>query len=834
MQSKVELYVYGSGTTSGQIQLYPDEPLSIEYSIQDILDISKRNSSSSQNFTVPANKQTNQLFNHIFNIGSDSSYNPATQTPAYILVDNLMVFQGNLQLINIKVKDKNPISYDIIVYGEVADLSKTLGDSYLTDLNVSEIDHKRTVEFIETSWSSNTSNLGVYYPLIDYGVDLDYNELNTGVITNTYDFGFATTGTTNTIKDSSKFWTVNGYIGYQVNIVDGTGQGQTRTISSNLQDVLTLTANWSTIPDSTSEYTITKADTINPLNSYKVGMNPYIFKPAVSNHYLFNKILNTAGFSYQSNFLNSDVFKETIIPFNGVEPDPQFQQFSVRLAYDYNVNTLIGTEPNRDTFYIRFHRSSLTTGISTNGGPPTCFCQVISRVERYAISPPVVGGPLLKQDYVVQSCMLDNGVNTQQLPANWSMTTTNAWRYPLQAGETVWVELLITNTPVTYQIFNTNTSFFNTIKNIDGSIQPDNINTFQASLSTTLPYINTGATTWLDFNFNDEVTPPNFDYVNVYNTTTHKYTGTDYIDMVEHLPKKIKQVDYCKSIFTMFNLMVVPTKNNPKQLLIETRDNYFSAGTIKNWTTKLDVSQNIDETLINEQQSKQIYFSYSPDKDFYNTEYTEDTFKVYGEHIETIQNEWLDPTSRKEIKCIFSPTPVDSVIGCDEIVIPRIGKNDSNKNFGKTDFNIRFLRKNPTLMPLPSGVTITLQGRNPQNSYPYSGHLDHPFESTIDYNFGTINYAYYNTPGYKNLQYITTNNLVESYWRNTLNNISNKNSKLIRCKIKLTPADMSDFNYNDIIAIEGLSDDGLHYFTVNKIIYTPTSDLPADVELIKI
>ena len=118
-------------------------------------------------------------------------------------------------------------------------------------------------------------------------------------------------------------------------------------------------------------------------------------------------------------------------------------------------------------------------------------------------------------------------------------------------------------------------------------------------------------------------------------------------------------------------------------------------------------------------------------------------------------------------------------------------------------------------------------GYNPQYSYPYAGHLSSPFSSDfnpLDYNFGTISEAFYQTPGYSNLQDITPNNLINTYWRNQLDDISDKDSKIIKCNLHLTPADIEQFEFNDTIFIDGLTPDGGHYFNVLNITYTPNGN----------
>jgi hypothetical protein len=822
----VELFINGTGSTVGQVTLYGDEPLSLNISVQDVKDISKRNSTFSQTFTIPADKNNNILLNHIFNIGSDSSFDPSKKTPSFILNDGMPVFNGQFQLTKINVKNRNVISYECVVYGEMIDLVKSLGDKLLTDLDCSDINHNRTIQTIEDSWTADTKTLGYYYPLIDYGYDLDYNEVNTGFLSISIDYGVCSSALSSSFTDLGKNWVVNQFAGNQLSISSGLGVGQIRDIVSNTPTTLVLSSPFTTIPDFTSEYNITKYDTTNILNSGGDGMRANLFKPAISNHYLFNKIVSTNGFTWNSDFLNSDIFTNTIMPYSGGDDEQLFQKFSVRLSYTYSVPTLLLGDTNVDVWYVRFHRSSLTTGISTNGGPATCFYQLVSRKPR-VIGNPIVGMPLVaQQDYVLESCMLDNGVNSPIVPPNSTVTTSNAWRYPLKDNEEVWVEFLITNVPgkATY-IFDTNTSFFNTLMKISGAQVGYNINTFRASISSVLPYSNVIATNWLDMPFDDDSTGDNFDYLGTYDTTTHKYTNTDFIEMGPRLPKNIKQVDYVKSIITMFNLMTIPNKNNPNSLTFIPRNDYYATGQIKDWTSKIDHTEKIEETLISEQQSKSIRLSYKEDKDYYNANYKEETNTVYGQYIKYIDNEWV--TGEKKIEVIFSPTPVDRVLGSTDIYLPKIAKRDEKSGiYGRTDFNPRFLVKRPE--PLQTIGTIKLDGRPARNSYPYCGHLDHPINPTIDYNFGAVNFVYY-----EGLSTMTPHNLVYDYWEQYLNDINDKNSKLIKCKIYLTPDDIAQFNYNDSIYIEGLTGDGGHYFNVNKINYIPTSNLPSTIELIK-
>lgn len=71
-----------------------------------------------------------------------------------------------------------------------------------------------------------------------------------------YDQGTATSGGATTLTDTGKSFGVNVHANRALNIVAGTGSGQTRTIVSNTATVITVDAAWGTNPDSTSQYVI--------------------------------------------------------------------------------------------------------------------------------------------------------------------------------------------------------------------------------------------------------------------------------------------------------------------------------------------------------------------------------------------------------------------------------------------------------------------------------------------------------------------------------------------------------------------------------------------------
>jgi len=97
------------------------------------------------------------------------------------------------------------------------------------------------------------------------------------------DSGYSSGGNTaSTLNDTRKSWATNMFAlssaagTYSVQIVGGTGMGQTNPISGNTGSQLSLSTGWGTLPDATSLYVITRSKTLtltadNMLRSITAG-----------------------------------------------------------------------------------------------------------------------------------------------------------------------------------------------------------------------------------------------------------------------------------------------------------------------------------------------------------------------------------------------------------------------------------------------------------------------------------------------------------------------------------------------------------------------------------
>jgi hypothetical protein len=68
--------------------------------------------------------------------------------------------------------------------------------------------------------------------------------------------GVVTAGQASTLTSNLKTWAVNQWTNFQIRITGGTGAGQIRTVASNTANIITVSAAWTTVPDTTSTFVI--------------------------------------------------------------------------------------------------------------------------------------------------------------------------------------------------------------------------------------------------------------------------------------------------------------------------------------------------------------------------------------------------------------------------------------------------------------------------------------------------------------------------------------------------------------------------------------------------
>ena len=279
------------------------------------------------------------------------------------------------------------------------------------------------------------------------------------------------------------------------------------------------------------------------------------------------------------------------------------------------------------------------------------------------------------------------------------------------------------------------------------------------------------------------------------------------------VPEKIKQSDYIKSIFMMYNLYATSDPNNENNLILLHRDEYYDSGKAVDWTNLLMKDKDQSIVFIPELNNKKLRLSYKADTDSPNTVYTDVTREIYGQVEVTFENEYVKEIDVKEL--LFSPTPVQpTVFGA---FLPLL-------NGAAPKTNLRILYDNGQVtaqeVTIISGYdTETLTG----GLYPYLSHFGgaDPYNPIFDINFAECQYYYYQV-----IQN-TNNNLYNKYWRRTVAQING--GKLLTAYFYLRETDIQYMELNDKIRIDN------SWWSINKIIdYNANDSSPTKVELISL
>ena len=160
---KVDLYIDGQ-----RADLFEDENIEMNLSVQNIKDISKVFGDFTNSFSIPASKVNNKIFKHYYNVDIDGGYISNLRTDAFIEVNGNLFRAGVLELEGVQMKKGEPSSYNVGFYSNVTSLKDKFGEDQLNDLDLSALDHTYNDTNIEAGLNGYVSGTdsSIIYPLI--------------------------------------------------------------------------------------------------------------------------------------------------------------------------------------------------------------------------------------------------------------------------------------------------------------------------------------------------------------------------------------------------------------------------------------------------------------------------------------------------------------------------------------------------------------------------------------------------------------------------------------------------------------------------------------------
>ena len=267
---------------------------------------------------------------------------------------------------------------------------------------------------------------------------------------------------------------------------------------------------------------------------------------------------------------------------------------------------------------------------------------------------------------------------------------------------------------------------------------------------------------------------------------------------IPNLMGDLSAEQWMRGIMQKFNLVVVPNKNDSKNLLIEPYNDYADSGTTKDWSNKIDFKKDVQVIPPTKYSGKKVVFS-----DEQKGDYVSETLGYnnvdefgYGSYIEPgIQNQFAEKNT--QFKTIFSPTinyPLNGMqFDLGFYSCARFGvKNGVKKNVG--DMCLSFYHGTHTL---PAGRVYKLNYADVGESGNFDG-ADRtivPFFSEYDRkNFTevestdtfSINWHTGIFTPVCTWDALAFKGAVKKYWANFLLDNFNVNSRMLSCHMRLT------------------------------------------------
>ena len=311
----------------------------------------------------------------------------------------------------------------------------------------------------------------------------------------------------------------------------------------------------------------------------------------------------------------------------------------------------------------------------------------------------------------------------------------------------------------------------------------------------------------------------------VFNITSNNPTETivnygEDIVIDDTIPKGIFQKDFFASIVKMLNLYVYEDKLVEKKLIIKPFIDFYD-GTKIDWTDKVDRGSVIRIKPMSEFTARYYDYKYKPDNDFYAENYRKKYNEGYGDFIFDSENEFVKEVDATEL--IFAGTVLTQLTGTDKIYSTIYKKSNANAAEDKMDSVIRILLAKKvtgvTSWAMKNGATTLAS----YTAYGYAGHVDDPKNPQEDISWGSPRELFFSTASY------TAANLFNGYWSEYIAEITDKDSKLLTCSLKLNEVDIYNLDFSKLIYIDG------SLWRLNKVLdYNPMDFNTTKVELLKV
>lgn len=183
MKLQAELYIDVSGDPTSdtpvyrRLDLFDFEEIELTSSVQDVRDIEKVFTDYSRQFTLPASRVNNNIFNHYYNTNILNGFDARIKQRAYININGITFREGYLRLSEVVRRNGQPSSYKVVFFGSMVNLSQVVGELKLSSLSgLSKYNHDYDIDTVYNGFVTGlgisgssmvtSSNRDIIYPAI--------------------------------------------------------------------------------------------------------------------------------------------------------------------------------------------------------------------------------------------------------------------------------------------------------------------------------------------------------------------------------------------------------------------------------------------------------------------------------------------------------------------------------------------------------------------------------------------------------------------------------------------------------------------------------------------
>ena len=158
---KLKLYIEGQ-----EVEMFKDENVILNSSVQNVKDISKVFTDYSQSFTIPASPVNNIIFSHWYNVDLVGGFDARAKVDAIIEINHITFKKGKVRLNSVSHQNGRPTNYKITFFGLLAGLVDLFKEDTLNDLDFSSLNHEFSYSNVKLGMETGLSSGSIIYPLI--------------------------------------------------------------------------------------------------------------------------------------------------------------------------------------------------------------------------------------------------------------------------------------------------------------------------------------------------------------------------------------------------------------------------------------------------------------------------------------------------------------------------------------------------------------------------------------------------------------------------------------------------------------------------------------------